>query len=66
MMLATEPRVSENGRYSLREACELLGVHKTTMIRWVKEGKIRYGIRRSNYRKFYLGRELVRFWRAQL
>ena len=66
MMVATEPRVSENGRYSLREACELLGVHKTTMIRWVKEGKIRYGIRRSNYRKFYLGRELVRFWRAQL
>lgn len=65
-MIATEPRVAESARYSLNEASEILGVHRCTIIKWAKEGKIRYGIRRSNSRKFYLGRELLRFWKAQL
>ena len=65
-MTITEPRVAETGRYSLIEASQALGVHPSTLIRWVKEGKINYGIRRSNSRKFYLGKELIRFWKAQL
>lgn len=66
MMIATEPRVAENARYSLNEASEILGIHRTTLIKWAKEGKIRYGVRRSNSRKFYLGREILRCWKAQL
>lgn len=65
-MIATEPRVAETGRYSQEETSKLLGVHRSTVIRWAKEGKIKYGIRRSNSRKFYLGREIVRCWKAQI
>jgi len=66
MMVAIEPKVNAEGRYSLQEASDLLGVHRTTLLRWVNEGKIRYGIRRSNSRRFYLGREILRFWRAEI
>jgi len=64
-MVNEEPKVSDFGRYSAEETCKLLGIHRNTLSRWVKEGKVRFGIRRVNTRKFYLGREIKRIWRAQ-
>lgn len=64
-MTATEPKVDKDGRYSAKEAAGLLGVSRATLERYVKTGKIKCGIRRSNGRRFYLGMEIVRCWRAE-
>jgi len=65
-MIATQPNVSLDGRYSIAETCKLLGVHRNTLMNYTRDGKIICGFRRVNFRKFYLGREIVRFWNAQL
>lgn len=65
-MIATEPKVAQTARYSLEETAELLGVHPNTVIRYVKSGKLRYGVRRTNRRKFYTGFEILRFWRSEI
>lgn len=64
-MTVIEPKVDKDGRYSAKEAANLLGVSRSTLARSVKAGKIKCGIRRSNGRRFYLGMEIVRYWRAE-
>lgn len=63
-MVTTEPKVNKDGRYSVEETAVLLGVHRNTVLRYTKQGKLLFGIRRSNTRKFYTGSEILRFWRA--
>ena len=65
-MIPTEPKVALTARYSLEETAQILGVHPNTVIRYAKQGKIRFGIRRTNRRKFYTGQEILRFWRATI
>lgn len=65
-MVSNEPKVCANGRYSIDETCSLLGLHRNTLRRYTAKGQIRFGIRRVNARKFYLGSEILRFWRAQI
>lgn len=65
-MRCHEPQVVQSSRYSMEEAAELLAVHRNTLLRYAKEGKIRFGIRRGTKRKFFLGSEIIRFWKAQL
>ena len=43
-----------------------LGMHRNTLLKYANKGIIKTGIRRSNSRRFYLGREIIRFWKAQL
>lgn len=63
-MIATEPDVSATGRYSIGEAAKLLGLCRDTLRKHSDAGLIKYGIHRSNMRKFYLGSEILRYWRA--
>ena len=65
-MVTIEPRISMAGRYTIDETCTLLGIHRHTLRRYTEKGKIRCGVRRSTSRKFYLGSEILRFWKAQL
>jgi len=65
-MVNEEPKVSDFGRYSKNETCKFLGIHRNTLSKWTKTGAIRCGIRRGTMRKLYLGREIKRFWRAEL
>ena len=65
-MVNEEPKVSDFGRYSIMETCKLLGIHRNTLSKWTKAGTIRCGVRRGTMRKFYLGREIKRFWKAEL
>ena len=62
-MVNEEPKVADFGRYSIAETSKLLGIHRNTLLRWTKAG---IGVRRGTMRKFYLGREIKRFWRAEL
>lgn len=65
MMTFTEPKIDKDGRYSTMETCKVLGIHRNTLMNYTKAGHIRCGYRRENARKFYLGSEILRFWRAQ-
>lgn len=65
-MTVTEPDVIETGRYSSKEACEKLGISKPTLWAHTNSGKIRFGIRKSNGRKFYTGADIKKYWKAQL
>lgn len=66
MITANEPKVNENGRYSVMQTSEVLEIHRNTLRNYTEQGLIKCGFRRGNGRKFYEGREIVRFWRAQL
>ena len=65
MITAIEPNVSLNGRYSVTEASALLGIDRKTLRNHALEGRIRFGIRRTNGRKFFCGRELLRYWKSE-
>lgn len=66
MLTALEPSVSSVGRYSISQTCELLGIHRDTLRKYTDCGYIKCGFRKMSYRKFYLGSEILRFWKSQL
>lgn len=65
-MTEHEPIVKPNSRYSIEETCRHLGIHRNTLLKYTKLGRIRYGVRTVTLRKFYTGSEILRFWKAQL
>ena len=44
----------KRGYYTMKEACELIGVSRHTLLRWFREGKVADvpRSRRNNYRQF--------------
>lgn len=67
MITAIEPQVALNGRYSIGQAAALLGIHRNTLRRYNDNGYIKNGVRKAGgNRRFFLGSEILRFWRAQL
>lgn len=68
-MKAEEPKVILNGRYSINETCKLLGICRDTLYRYTHDTcEIKCGIveRGGRIRKFYLGKEILRFWSNQI
>lgn len=66
MISPVEPNVNELGRYSVMETCAALGIHRNSLRKYTEQGLIKCGFRRLSARKFYSGREILKFWRAQL
>ncbi|MBO6083202.1 MAG: helix-turn-helix domain-containing protein [Bacteroidales bacterium] len=64
-MRNTQPLIDPAAHLELREAALALDVHKSTVLRWTRTGKLRCGIKRLNGRKYWTGAELIRFWRAE-
>lgn len=62
VMTKDRPNVRPAGRYTITEVSELLGISRQHVTRLAKTGAIRYGIRKSNGRKFITGLELLRVW----
>lgn len=65
-MTTTMPDIPDAGRFNVTQASQLLGINRTTLRRYTEAGLIRCGFRRTNFKKFYTGQELKRFWGAQL
>ena len=63
-MVQIYPNLPDQGRYSIQEAAVLLGVHRDTLRKHSDAGYIKYGIRRTNMRRFYLGSEINRYWKS--
>lgn len=66
MITELEPAVSTTGRYSIEKTAKVLGIHRHTLRRYTDSGLIKCGFRRESARKFYLGSEILRFWKAQM
>lgn len=66
MITPTEPNVNVTGRYSVMETSAALGIHRNSLRKYTELGLIKCGFRRHTARKFYLGSEILKFWRAQL
>ncbi len=66
MISPVEPNVNELGRYSVMETCAALGIHRNSLRKYTEQGLIKCGFRKLSARKFYSGREILKFWRAQL
>lgn len=65
-MIATEPEVSLTGRYPIGQAAEILGVSRNTLRKYSDLGMIKTGHRRTGkMERFFLGSEILRFWRIQ-
>lgn len=64
-MIAHEPQVQPTERFAIGEAAKILGVTRNTLSRWIREGYVKFGIRKCNGRKFIIGQELVKVWRMQ-
>lgn len=63
-MTPTEPLVTQTGRYSIPETCQILGIHRNTLRLYTQSGKIKCGFRRATGKKFYSGAEILKFWRS--
>ena len=66
MITTEEPKVKETGRYSVQQTSAVLGIHRNTLRSYTEQGLIKCGFRKVNYRKFYEGREIIRFWKASV
>lgn len=66
MLTSLEPSVTVTGRYSVEETCRILTICRDTLRKYTTSGAIKCGFRRENARKFYLGSEILRFWKAQM
>ena len=64
-MISSQPNVTPTTMYTIAETCRLLEMHRDTLRKYTYNGSIHCGFRRYSGRKFYLGSEILRFWRAQ-
>lgn len=65
-MVTEIPKVYPTSRYTVGETSKILGIHRNTLLKYTKFGRIRYGIRKSTGKKFYTGTEILSFWTKQL
>ena len=65
-MTNEEQKVAEAGRYTMTETCNVLGIHRNTLRRWLQAGKMKVKFRRIDNRKVIEGAEIKRAWRVAL
>jgi DNA-binding transcriptional MerR regulator len=61
-MSADQPEVKPTSRYSVKETCKFLGIHRHTLARYVEQGLIREGRSKINGRPFYTGLEIIKLF----
>ncbi len=65
-MTTEEPKVRPDGRYSVKETCQALGISRETLRRYTNAGAIIVKHRRVNMRPFYTGANILSLWRATM
>lgn len=62
--MVQEIDVQPLAHYSPTEAAKLLGVSKTTLMRWTKRGDIACKVHKLTGKRFYQGRDILKYWNA--
>ncbi|RXE74840.1 helix-turn-helix domain-containing protein [uncultured Duncaniella sp.] len=68
-MTAKEPMVVLTAKYSIKETCELLQIHRDSLYKYTHNTcEIKCGWHRRGGRavKYYLGSEILKFWNKQI
>ena len=65
-MSINEPKVSAMGRYSTSRTCTELGVSRSTLERYRKNGSIQVHYFKTNWRPFYYGKDIIALWRLSV
>lgn len=67
-MTGIEPVLPPTQRYTIKETCGILGIHRNTLHRKTMEGEIRAIFRKSGNRvtPLYLGKDIMKYWRVTL
>lgn len=65
-MTSTEPNVLLTGQYTIKETCQALGISRKTLHTYTKQGYINVKHRTANLRPFYVGKDIIRFWKASI
>jgi len=63
-MITSRPNIDPKGRYGVVDAAKLLGIHRSTLWRWVEKGWIRPAIRQVNNRTVFRGCDIISAWEA--
>lgn len=61
-MRATKPELDPEGRYSYKETARLLGLHPSTIKRYVSEGKLKAHRWTINNAPYILGEDILAAW----
>lgn len=61
-MRATKPELDPEGRYSYMETARLLGLHPSTIKRYVSEGKLTAHRWTINNAPYILGEDILNAW----
>ena len=56
MVTSIEPKVAPTGRYTVKQTCECLGIHRNTLRRYTDEGHIKCSFRREKCEKNISGK----------
>lgn len=59
------PQIADDSKYTVCQASEVLGVHRDTIRRWVNSCLLKPRFSKINGRKFFLGKDLKKFWMTQ-
>lgn len=66
MIIARTPDIDLNGSYTVGQVCKVLCIHRNTLRRYTEIGVIKCYRSKQSGRKFYSGREILRFWKYKL
>lgn len=64
-MTNIEPQVIDSARYTHKQTCQILVIASATLYRHSENGSIQFGLHHANGRRFYTGRDIKRYWKAQ-
>lgn len=61
MITSQEPVVNPKAKYTIKETCSILGIHRNSLRKYRDEGLIKCSIKNRSQR--YYGFEITRFWK---
>ena len=64
-MVVEQPHVSLKAKYNMTQASAALGIDRSTLRRYVRNGKVKAVTNKCNARLMFYGHELARAWGAE-
>lgn len=65
-MTTGTPDISAEQRFSITQAAKVLGASISSIDRWTRMGLLRCHYRRHNGQRYWLGGDLLRFWKSEM
>ncbi len=62
MITSVRPNVNATAKYTIKETCTLLGIHRNTLRSYVNAGYIKSTLKTHGQR--FKGSEILRFWNS--